>query len=70
MSLEGEAMPTPPGVVVDRRMRPWSGPRDRRSMTDRRKEQIPVAVDRRASGDRRMSDRSRSDLWQHRGTVA
>ena len=55
-----------PGVVVDRRLRPHRGPRERRTGADRRRQQIAVAVDRRGGEDRRVSDRSRAQLWRRR----
>jgi hypothetical protein len=57
---------TSTSVVVDRRMRPWSGPRERRSGEDRRQQQIPVAVERRRGGERRTSARSSAELWERR----
>jgi hypothetical protein len=60
---------TPAGMTVDRRMRPHAGPRERRSGDDRRQEHREVLVERRRGIDRRVSMRSRAELWQRRVTA-
>jgi hypothetical protein len=62
ITLNPQSLQAP--VVVDRRVRPSTDPRDRRRGRERRQEWTRVSVERRSRIDRRASERSRGDLWR------